>query len=306
VAERGSYKTLMKKGEGGLLFSMIGNMKESFAQATENLKVTSDDDILLTEGDGSDASPSDVKDSPVAAAAGSEEDGLHSAAGRVVAAAAGAGGAMAATGTTTTGADLKQEILAGAKLTTTEEREMGHVDSKVYAKWASAAGGVSVGITIILLFGISEVVSVIASWWLSYWSQHVNDGGSPWFYLGIYVVINALISICMLTREYYARMRSLEAGRELFSELLTAVLFSPMEFYDTTPLGRIVNRFSKDIYTIDEQIPQTVRWYLGSLARVASVLLYICIITPLFIIALLPIGFFYGFTQRFISKQVVS
>jgi ABC-type multidrug transport system fused ATPase/permease subunit len=49
----------------------------------------------------------------------------------------------------------------------------------------------------------------------------------------------------MLGRELYARLRAWDAGRSLFLELLNAVLYAPMSFYDTTPLGRIVNRFSK-------------------------------------------------------------
>jgi len=56
-----------------------------------------------------------------------------------------------------------------------------------------------------------------------------------WFAVGVVVF--------MLGRELYLRLRSLNAGRMLFSELLTAVLYAPMSFYDTTPLGRIINRY---------------------------------------------------------------
>jgi ABC-type multidrug transport system fused ATPase/permease subunit len=49
--------------------------------------------------------------------------------------------------------------------------------------------------------------------------------------------------------------------------MLATVLHSPMSFFDTTPLGRIVNRFSKDTYTIDETIPATTRMFLNTLQQ---------------------------------------
>lgn len=65
------------------------------------------------------------------------------------------------------------------------------------------------------------------------------------FYLTIYVVINMGIAAFALSRELYSRLRSWSAGRTLFRNMLSAVLYAPMTFYDTTPLGRIINRFSK-------------------------------------------------------------
>ena len=51
-------------------------------------------------------------------------------------------------------------------------------------------------------------------------------------------------------------------GRNLHNRMLSAVLHSPMSFFDTTPLGRIVNRFAKDMYTVDETIPSSSRSFV--------------------------------------------
>jgi ATP-binding cassette subfamily C (CFTR/MRP) protein 1 len=153
-----------------------------------------------------------------------------------------------------------------------------------------------------VLFIVGEAITVFSSWWLSYWSQNLSSGRSPWFYLGIYVVINVGVVLLTFAKEFYLRMRGLHASKSLFLELLQAVLFSPMGFFDTTPLGRIINRFSKDVYTVDEQLPQTVRAYIGTMARVFSTLAYIVVITPLFLVGLVPVFVFYYFAQRYYIK----
>jgi ATP-binding cassette, subfamily C (CFTR/MRP), member 1 len=116
-------------------------------------------------------------------------------------------------------------------------------------------------------------------------------------------MINCLLVAMAFFRELYVRLKALNAGRSLFMELLTSVLFSPMSFFDTTPLGRVINRFSKDIYTVDEQIPQTVRAYLSTMAKVISTILYISVITPLFMFGLVPVFGFYYIAQRYYIKS---
>lgn len=75
-----------------------------------------------------------------------------------------------------------------------------------------------------------------------------------------------------------------------------------MAFFDTTPLGRIINRFSKDIYTIDEQIPITIRGYAQTMVKVCITLLYIVIILPFFMIGLVPVFIFYYYSQKYYIK----
>lgn len=60
---------------------------------------------------------------------------------------------------------------------------------------------------------------------------------SAYFYLAVYALINLAVVFLSFGREYYMRLRGLQASRTLFGGLLTAVLYAPMSFFDTTPLG---------------------------------------------------------------------
>lgn len=86
-------------------------------------------------------------------------------------------------------------------------------------------------------------------------------------------------------------------GRILHSLMLGNILASPMMFFDTTPNGRIMNRFSKDIDMIDTVIPRIIESWLHCLLRVLSVPVVIGYSTPLFLATLLPLGSVYFIVQ---------
>ena len=79
--------------------------------------------------------------------------------------------------------------------------------------------------------------------------------------------------------------------------MLKNILRSPMSFFDTTPLGRVLNRFSKDINTIDEVIPYSVRNFIRCVFNVISAMIVIMIATPTFAIVIVPLGIFYFLVQ---------
>ena len=79
-----------------------------------------------------------------------------------------------------------------------------------------------------------------------------------------------------------------------------------MSFFDTTPTGRIMNRFSKDVDTLDVNIPFTLRILVTALTSVIGTIIVISYSTPIFLSVVLPLGLLYYFAQvTDICKQLI-
>ncbi len=189
-----------------------------------------------------------------------------------------------------------------SKLMTDElkERSTGSVSRKMYFLYGRAAGGLHVVAVLLLGYAAVEAMTVGNRWWLSYWSEHGDK--SQWMMLGIYTLINLTVVISMFLRQLFLYLSGLKAARKLYMELLESILRAPMSFFDTTPIGRILNRFSKDIYSLDQQLPSTIRAYLGTLSSVISTIMVITTVTPWFAVTLLPIIAYYIYNQRYFTK----
>ena len=82
-------------------------------------------------------------------------------------------------------------------------------------------------------------------------------------------------------------------------------MHAPMSFFDTTPIGRIINRFGQDMYTIDSQLMTALRSYLTTLFNVASGIIVNAGVSPAFTIMVIPLMFFYAAQQKFFTVSLI-
>ena len=147
--------------------------------------------------------------------------------------------------------------------------------------------------------------SVAARIWLAHWSSSSTEANSTSQQtrdLGIYGGLGLSQVLFYLLALFVQAFGAVIAARRLHRGLLVNVLHSPMSFFETTPLGRIVNRFSKDMDIIDDLVPRSFVLSLRSCVEMIAAIFAISFAVPLFLTVILPLGILYVFVQ--VNKPV--
>ncbi|NWU77023.1 MRP3 protein, partial [Onychorhynchus coronatus] len=157
-------------------------------------------------------------------------------------------------------------------------------------------------LAICLLYCCQNAASIGANVWLSDWTNEPVVNGTQHntaMRIGVYAALGLLQGLIVLICSFTLAMGGINAARTLHAALLENKFHTPQSFYDTTPTGRIINRFSKDIYVIDEVIPPTILMFLGTFFTSVSTMIVIIASTPLFAVVIVPLAILYFFVQRF-------
>ncbi|XP_026534013.1 canalicular multispecific organic anion transporter 1 isoform X2 [Notechis scutatus] len=192
----------------------------------------------------------------------------------------------------------------GQRLIDKEAMETGKVKLFTYLRYFRAVGW---GLSICILIGnIGQAASFIGfNLWLSDWTNdalHYQNETYPVtrdVRVGIYGTLGASNSLFLLIATGLTSFGTIRASRVMHEQLLSNILRVPMSFFDSTPTGRIVNRFAKDIFTVDETIPISLRSWMNCFFMILSTLVIICIATPYFAIITLFLGILYYFILQF-------
>nr|XP_058971200.1 multidrug resistance-associated protein 1-like [Pocillopora verrucosa] len=144
-----------------------------------------------------------------------------------------------------------------------------------------------------------EACSVATGVWLAHWSAaNVTTNHQRDFYLLIYGSIGSGQTLFTLLYSLALFIGAIRASRILHRKLIVNILRLPMMFFDTTPIGRIMNRLSKDIYCIDVTIPLSLKSFLQMFFDVLGMLVAVSYATPLFLTVVPPLGALYFYIQR--------
>ncbi|PVD27620.1 hypothetical protein C0Q70_12786 [Pomacea canaliculata] len=192
-----------------------------------------------------------------------------------------------------------------------ETMEKGKVKWSVFFTYLRAAGAVPFTASI-LFFLLFQAANAAGNFWLSRWTDDpflaaANDNATLRhdynikndYYLMVFGMLGIAQMIALIFNNLLFWVRMVVASKILHRRLLASVLRSPMAYFDTTPIGRMVNRFSRDIETIDNNLPIIIRDFLSTGTMALVTVIVISISTPLFITLVVPILILYYFIQSF-------
>lgn len=194
----------------------------------------------------------------------------------------------------------KQEL---GRLVEVEKLETGEVNYRVYLSYFKNLSWFWL-IFVVLAMVASAVFNIATNLWLSVWSSDAEDENRSkdtslrMTRLVVYSVLGGSQCVFILAGAIGLSRGAVRAARKLHSILLEKIMHSPMSFFDTTPIGRIVNRFAKDIDVVDTTIPGALRSWLNCCLQVMSTMIVICYSFPTFFIIVIPLGIIYYLIQK--------
>jgi len=186
----------------------------------------------------------------------------------------------------------------GAALMQQEERAVKSVSWSVYAAYVRASGSLLYGPMVVLLLIISQGANIVTSLWLSWWTSN-KFGYSTGTYIGTYAALGVVQAVLMFAFSVTLSILGTKSSRVMLANAMTRVLRAPMGFFDTTPLGRITNRFAKDVDIMDNNLTDAIRMYFFTLAMIISVFILIIVYFHYFAIALGPLFLMFLFSANY-------
>ncbi|EMD34148.1 hypothetical protein CERSUDRAFT_117637 [Gelatoporia subvermispora B] len=177
----------------------------------------------------------------------------------------------------------KKAATGNAGMMQVEERNTGAVSNRVYKEYIKAGRGHIVIPLLFLSLVLLQGCQVMSSYWLVYWQEEKWPFGSA-FYMGIYAGLGVAQAITFFMMGSCFAVLTYFASRQLHRAAIKRVMYAPMSFFETTPLGRIMNRFSKDIDTVDNTLGDSMRMFCATLAQITGAIILIAIVLPWFLI----------------------
>ncbi|OEL16196.1 ABC transporter C family member 13, partial [Dichanthelium oligosanthes] len=173
-----------------------------------------------------------------------------------------------------------------------EARKEGMVELIVYKKYATFAGW-SIVVLIFLSAFLMQASRNGNDLWLTYWVDTSTGTNNTRFYLIILAMFGIINSLLTLARAFSFAFGGLRAAIHIHTCLLDNIISATVCFFDQNPSGRILNRLSSDLYTIDDSLPFILNIFVANFFSLLGTLVVLSYSQVSFLIVLLPLWLIY-------------
>jgi ATP-binding cassette subfamily C (CFTR/MRP) protein 5 len=195
------------------------------------------------------------------------------------------------------------EMRKKGKLIIAEDRKMGRLNFSTYGDYAKAGGGF-LCFMVLLTFCLTQGSRIVSDWWVSYWIRSTDPTvHSLTYFVGISGGLLGALLISTTLRSVFFAWFTLRAATILHNGVFWKVTRAPMSFFDSTPTGRILNRFSKDQDQIDDLLPDSLLQALQYLLIVLSSLVLVSVLLPWFTLVLVPFFVLFWFFGMYYQRS---
>ncbi|PBL03741.1 ABC protein [Armillaria gallica] len=184
------------------------------------------------------------------------------------------------------------------RLIVKERRTTGSVPWTVYRSYLTAGGGYIVVSFVTLAVMLMQGSQILSSYTLVWWQA--NAFHRPFsFYQVLYAGLGLSQALFTMLLGISIDIMSSFISRNLHKDALRHIFHATMTFFDTTPMGRILGIFGKDIDSIDNQLPMSMRLFVMTMSNVMGAVIIITVLEHYFIIAVVIIAFGYQYFASF-------
>lgn len=199
-----------------------------------------------------------------------------------------------------------------------ESRAQGTIGVSLYVKYLRAGANIMVLLFVILINILAQVAYIMQDWWLAYWSDEqeklnvnstiIENGVNVTkelnldFYLGVYGGLTAATIIFGFMRNLLLFNVLVRCAQSLHNRMFNSILCTHVRFFDINPIGRVLNRFSKDIGQLDSNMPWTFVDFIQVFLQILGVIAVAASVIPWILIPVLPLLLFFIYLRRYFLR----
>ncbi|XP_046462037.1 ATP-binding cassette sub-family C member 5-like isoform X1 [Daphnia pulex] len=212
--------------------------------------------------------------------------------------------------------DLQVPVAVSGRLTEAEKMEKGSIPWSTFHLYIKSAGGYIISCLVLLTFILNIFSTAFSSWWLAHWLNNgvtnatrmvgneteyymsVTTHPDVQFYQSIYGAFILVILLTSLLRSFSFMKTCLRASSAIHDKLFVKIFCCPMRFFDSTPVGRIINIFSRDLDEIDSRIPSSTDTLIQNILIVIMSIVFVVMAVPWFLVALVALTLIFAMYSR--------